>query len=130
MAQPDENMKQLFVDCTRLVLDEIDEILKQHTKEAKMRLAFEITKIYHGEEAAQKAQDGFEEIFSKGGVPKEVKTVTAQRDEPLVEIFLREGVVSSKTDFNRLNKEGAINEIENGVYRVGKHRFLKIEWTD
>src|SRR3989338_2123366 len=51
MAQPDENMKQLFTDCTWLSLEEIENILNSHPKEAKMRLAFEITKIYHGEEA-------------------------------------------------------------------------------
>ncbi|KKW09603.1 MAG: Tyrosine-tRNA ligase, partial [Parcubacteria group bacterium GW2011_GWB1_49_7] len=101
-----------------------------HPKEAKIRLAFEITKIYHGEETAKKAQENFTETFSRGGMPKDVKTVTAQQDEPLVEILLKEGLVSSKTEFNRLNKDGAIEEIESGVYRVGKHRFLKIVRSD
>ncbi len=127
MAQPDENMQQLFVDCTKLELKEIDDINKSHPKEAKMRLAFEITKIYHGEEAAKKAEENFIETFSKGGVPKDVETVQASKDTPLVEILLKQGLVSSKTEFNRLNKEGAIKEIESGVYRIGKHRFLRIE---
>ncbi|OHA91579.1 MAG: tyrosine--tRNA ligase [Candidatus Zambryskibacteria bacterium RIFCSPHIGHO2_01_FULL_49_18] len=130
MAQPDENMGQLFTDCTWLGLEEIDEILKNHPKEAKMRLAFEITKIYHSEEKAIKAQENFEQTFSKGGIPKDIKTVTAGKDTPLAEILLEHGVVSSKTEFNRLNKDGAIEEMENGVYRVGKHRFLKITRSD
>src|SRR3989338_9656705 len=41
MSQPDENMQQLFIDCTWLDFREIDEILNSHPKEAKMRLAFE-----------------------------------------------------------------------------------------
>lgn len=127
MSQPDENMKQLFIDCTWLELDEIDQILTQHPKEAKMRLAFEITEIYHGEEAAKTAEENFEETFSKGGVPKDVKTVKASKDKPLVEVLMDEGLVSSKTEFNRLKKEGAIEEMENGIYRVGKHRFLRIK---
>jgi hypothetical protein len=36
-------------------------------------------------------------------------------------------VVASKTEYTRLEKEGAIKEIEPGVYRIGKHRFIKIE---
>lgn len=127
MAQPDENMKQLFVDCTRLKLEEIDKILEDHPKDAKMRLAFEITKMYHSDAEAKKTQENFEETFSKGGIPEDIKTVKAGKDTLLVEILLEAGLVSSKSEFNRLNKEGAINEIENGVYRVGKHRFLKIE---
>ncbi|MEK7227651.1 MAG: tyrosine--tRNA ligase [Patescibacteria group bacterium] len=127
MAQPDENMKQLFTDCTWLGLEEVEEIIKKHPKETKMRLAYEITKIYHGEKEASKAQENFEETFSKGGVPKDIKTVKAGKDTPLVEILLEHGVVSSKSEFNRLNKEGAIEEMESGVYRVGKHRFIKIE---
>jgi len=127
MAEPDENMEQLFIDCTWLELNKINEIMKSHPKEAKMRLAFEITKIYHGEDAAKEAQENFEETFSKGGVPKDIETVKVSKGTPLVETLLGRGLVSSKSEFNRLNKEGAIKEIENGVYRVGKHRFLRIE---
>ena len=127
MALPDENMKQLFIDCTGLNLEEVDGILNGHPKEAKIRLAFEITKIYHKEDAAQKAQDNFEQTFVKGAVPKDIKTIQVDKDTPLVNVLLKEGMISSKSEFNRLNKEGAIKEIEKGVYRIGKHRFLKIE---
>ncbi len=128
MSVKDELVPRYFELCTRVPRGEVKEITESHPKEAKMRLAFEITKLYHEEDEAIKAQESFEEAFSKGGVPKDVRTVTARQDEPLAEIFLREGLVSSKTEFNRLNKEGAIKEIESGVYRVGKHRFLKIEF--
>lgn len=127
MAQADENMKQLFTDCTWLTLEEIDSILTTHPKEAKMRLAFEITKIYHGEEEAGKAQENFAAAFSQGGVPKELKTVVVEKGTPLVEILLSEGLVASKTEFTRLSKDGAIKELGDGVYRIGKHRFIKIE---
>ena len=127
MAEPDENMEQLFIDCTWLELNEINAIMKSHPKEAKMRLAYEITKIYHGEETAKKAQENFDETFSKGGVPKDIPIVKVKAGTPLVEILLEQGLVASKSEFNRLEKAGAIKEIENGVYRIGKHRFLKIE---
>lgn len=127
MSLPDEHLEIYFESCTRVDLLEVGKLLKGHPKEAKMRLAFEIAKIYHGEAGAQKAQESFEETFSKGGIPKDIETVRVAKDTPLVETLLKQGLVSSKTEFNRLNKEGAIKEIENGVYRIGKHRFLKIE---
>lgn len=127
MSMVDTEVKNYFEICTRVPLIEIEEIMKAHPKEAKMRLAFEITKIYHGEEQAKKAQESFEKTFSKGGIPQDIKTVKVSKDTPLVEVLLQEGLVSSKTEFNRLNTDGAINEIENGVYRIGKHRFLRID---
>ena len=127
MSLKDELITRYFELCTNLPLVEVAEIVKSHPKEAKMRLAFEITKMYHGERAAKEAEENFTETFSKGGIPQEIETVEASKDTPLVEIFLKHGIVSSKTEFNRLNKEGAIKEIEKCVYRIGKHRFLRIK---
>lgn len=127
MSAGDELVKTYFECLTSVSMEEIDRILSGHPKESKMRLAFEITKMYHGEKRAMDAQDNFEQTFSKGGVPKDIKIVKANKETPLAEILLEHGLVSSKTEFNRLNKEGAIKEIENGVYRIGKHRFLRIE---
>ena len=127
MSVGDGLVKTYFECLTDVSLDEVDQILSGHPKEAKMRLAFEITKIYHGENEAKIAQENFTETFSKGGVPKDIKTVRVNKDTPLIETLMEHGLVSSKTEFNRLNKEGAIEEIENAVYRIGKHRFLRIE---
>ena len=130
MSIVDDQIMSYFELCTRVPMSEIEEIgelVQTNPKEAKMRLAFEITKLYHGEEEAKIAQENFVETFAKGGIPKDIKTVSAGKETPLVEILMAEGLVSSKTEFNRLNKEGAIEEKENGVYRVGNHRFLRIE---
>lgn len=126
MSVRDELVEKYFQCLTSVPLEEVTDILSSHPKEAKMRLAFEITQMYHGKDAAEKAKENFENTFSKGGVPEDIKTVAAKGRE-LVDILLEEGIVSSKSEFTRLNKEGAIKEMENGVYRIGKHRFLRIE---
>ncbi|MEK7194454.1 MAG: tyrosine--tRNA ligase [Patescibacteria group bacterium] len=127
MAQPDENMKQLFADCTWLNLNEIEKILGDHPKKAKMRLAYEIVVIYHGEKRSKLAEEDFEKKFSKNEAPKDIKIVKADGGKLLADILMEEGLVKSKAEFNRLEKAHAIEEIENGVYRVGKHRFIKIQ---
>lgn len=126
MSMVDAEVKNYFEICTRVPLDEISAIMAEHPKTAKMRLAFEIVKIYHGEAAAQAAQESFEATFSKGGIPEDIKIVEASPERLLVEILLEEGIVASKTEYTRLEKDGAIKEIEPGTYRVGKHRFIKI----
>lgn len=132
MSFPDEVIVKCFECLTRVSMATVNEIETAIAKgdnpmQFKKMLAYQIVADLNSVEAADEAQGNFEEAFSRGGVPREVRTVTAQANEPLVEILLREGLVASKTEFNRLNKEGAIKELENGVYRVGKHRFLKIE---
>lgn len=127
MSVKDDLVEKYFRLCTRVSVGEIEVICRSHPKETKMRLAFEITKIYHGAKTAKEAQENFVEMFSKGGIPKDIKTVKTGKDTPLVEVFLEHGLVSSKSEFNRLDKEGAIKEIESGVYRVGKRRFLRVE---
>lgn len=127
MALSDEVVRQVFVDCTLLDMSEIEEIMEIHPKEAKMRLAREIVTLYHSKSLAEKAEEDFNTKFTKGEVPVDVPTAKAGKNTPLVEILIEHGVVKSKTEFNRLKDAGAIEEKENGVYRIGKHRFLKIE---
>lgn len=127
MSVNDSLVKRYFELCTSVPLEEVEQIMKGHPKEAKMRLAFELVKIYDGEEAAKGAQENFQNTFSKGGVPEDILTVSAEQDKPLVEVLIENGVLSSKSEFTRLNDAGAIKEMGEGVYRVGKHRFIKIE---
>lgn len=126
MSVADQYVRTYFVNCTRVPISEIDSLSEGHPKDFKMRLAFEIVKIYHGEEKARLAEENFVESFSKGGIPKETKEVVVEAGTNLVDILLQEGLVSSKTEFNRLEKDGAIKELEKGTYRIGKHRFIKI----
>ncbi|MDP2651365.1 MAG: tyrosine--tRNA ligase [bacterium] len=127
MSVPDNVMPNYFTLATYTPLVEVAGVMKSHPRDAKLRLAREIVSIYHGEKAAKSAEQGFLKTFSDGGIPDDIQTVKAGKDKPLVDILMENGLVSSKTEFNRLEKAGAIKEIENGVYRIGKHRFLRVE---
>lgn len=105
MAQPDENIPQLFTDCTFVSSEEIIKIredLKKSSvnpKDVKSRLAFEITKIYHGEKAAKEAEEVFEKTFAKGGVPDDVQEVKLAKGESLADVLVKAKIVESKTDW-------------------------------
>ncbi len=132
MSFPDEVIVKCFECLTRVPMERVNEIEKaigsgENPMQYKKELAFQVVSDLNNTEAAKKAQENFIETFSKGGVPKDIETVKVSKDTPLVEVLIKQGLVSSKTEFNRLSKAGAIEEIENGVYRVGKHRFLRVE---
>jgi tyrosyl-tRNA synthetase len=138
MSQLDENMKQLFIDCTWLDLKEIDQILEtENPRDAKMRLAFEITKIYHGEKATKNAEDNFIQTFQKREIPENIIEVSGGK--PWIDLALEHNLVESKGEFRRLVEAGAVSEMTTGekitdlnsitspgVYKIGKRRFIKV----
>ena len=141
MAQPDEMMEPLFVNVTRVPLNEIKALLASNNpKETKLNLAENIVSLFYGETTAQKAKENFESTFSKGEVPEDTKVCDVKAGETLADALVRCGTVSSKTEFRRLQTAGAIKIAgtdekvteesefpESGtVLRVGKHRFVKI----
>jgi len=142
MAQADENMNQLFVDCTRLSLGEINNLIKSdNPRDTKMQLAFEITKIYHGEESANHAEESFVKTFQERGVPEDIEEVDVKEGDFLVDILLQSDIVESKNDFKRLITGGAIKDIdtdekilddkfivdESVRLKIGKKRFISIK---
>lgn len=131
MALPDEVIVKCFEILTRVPMDRVSEVGEgiargENPMIYKKELAFRIVADLNDESAAEKAQENFENTFGQGGVPEDILTVKISANAKLVDILLEQGLVSSKTEFTRLEKAGAIHEIDVGVYRVGKHRFIKI----
>ena len=145
MALADEFIIPILKDCTFLPIQEIekiDEELKggKNPKDIKIILAKEIITLYHGKDSAEKVANDFEKIFSKKEIPSDILEVSSKKTDLLSEILLREKIISSKSDFARLVKENAVTFLEenkkiidikelvkNGTYKIGKHRFIKIE---
>jgi len=140
MAQPDEMMRPLFINITRIPLNEVEELLSgAHPKEVKLRLAESITRIFHGETAAKKAKENFEKAFSEGGVPDDVKNISIGTHATILEALVKGGVVESNSEMRRLVGQGAVTYMDSGekvagfdeapkegVYKIGKHRFVKL----
>lgn len=146
MSQADENIPQLFVDCTYVSLDEIEKIkgyLKNNEvnpRDLKIRLAYEVVKIYHGEEKAEQARQNFINTFSKGEIPENIQEIGVPVGTPLGLVLQNEKLVASAGEFKRLVKEGAVNTTEGEeikdfnyviskpiVVKVGKRRYLDIK---
>ncbi len=141
MSMADSEIITYFTVCTRVSLDEIkaheSKIQNgENPRDAKMALAKEIVRMYHGEESANGAEQNFIDTFQKGGVPEDILEITA----PYVDALLAQGIVASKTELRRLLDEGGVRNAETGekyealpeslteplTLKLGKRRFVKL----
>lgn len=144
MALKDDLIIKYFLLTTHLTHSEIEEIAKElvqgeNPMVIKKRLGFELVSIYHNKNKALKARENWEKVFQKSEIPQDVIEIKIEKGVLLVDVFIKNNLVSSKTEFRRLVDEHAItnlntnnkvtthtSEAENGVYRIGKKRFCKI----
>lgn len=114
-----------------------------HPKEVKKQLARELTARFHGSEAALQAEQNFENVFQKGGVPDEVPQYKCSAKEPvaLPQLLTEAGLVKSTSEARRMIAQSAVSidgEKVNDIHReiapgsgkmlikVGKRRFCEI----
>ena len=80
---------------------------------AKEVLAYEITKIVHGEEEAKKAQDAAKALFVSGGVAGSVPTYTYPKETldagvDIVSILVDTKLAPTRSEARRLVKQGGV----------------------
>jgi tyrosyl-tRNA synthetase len=99
-----------FVDINEI--ERIEKLEGQDINEAKKLLAYEVTKLVHGEEEANKAKSAAEALFGGGTDLSNVPTVEitkADLDQTLLEILLAGGVFPSKAEGRRNMEQGGVS---------------------
>jgi len=99
---------------TTLPMDEITRLEKlqgQEINEAKKILAFEATKMCHGEPAAQEAAQTAQKVFEQGGIGEDLPSIQVsaadlEKGIGLVDLFVQTGLAASKGEVRRLIKGG------------------------
>ena len=108
----DKDVEKLLRLFTRLPLDEISKLIEDDIRIAKKRMAFEITKLIHGEEEAIKAQQASENLFNGGANLDNVPTVKINKSQlpiSLVDLVAVAKLVSSKSEGRRMIEQGAVS---------------------
>jgi tyrosyl-tRNA synthetase len=84
----------LLTDFTEPVIVRLREEVRTgvlHPKKAKVQLAHTIVAGFHGEDAAKKAADEFERIFSERQAPEQMTELTVERRSPTLAFLIRRG---------------------------------------
>lgn len=148
MSLRDDLIVRYFELCTDVPDDELKQIEEElassrvNPMEVKKRLAREIVTLYHGHEAARKAEAHFERVFQRRQLPEEMPVVEVQPGESrgLVDLLVETGLATSRSEARRLIQQGGVSvdgqkvadvyaevPLKDGmVLRAGKRRFLRI----
>jgi len=145
MSVTDELIIKYFILCTDLPIKEIDAIdleLKKgmNPRDAKMKLAQEIVKLYHGGTAGIQAEQDFVNVFKKGGVPENIPEFKLKGDRNIIDLLGLCALISSKSEGRRVVEQGGVkvndkkveslDEVihlkKDMIIQVGKRRFAKI----
>jgi tyrosyl-tRNA synthetase len=147
MSLPDGAMPNYFNLVTRWSPEEIAGLERSlsdgslHPMEAKHRLAREVVDIFHGGEAADRAAAHFERVHQARDLPEEMPTFAFSAPVSLLDLLVKAGLASSRSEGRRLVQQGGVRldgqRVEDAdavvqadrasVLQVGKRRFLRIE---
>jgi tyrosyl-tRNA synthetase len=108
------------IKCLKLLtfvpMDQINEMATwqdARINEAKKVLAYEVTKIVHGEEEATKARQAAEALFGQGASSADMPTVSVSKETlesgiQLLDLLASTGIIPSKGEGRRLIQQGGI----------------------
>lgn len=110
----DADVEKCLALLTFLPMDEVKRLGALQDKEiniAKTVLAYEVTKLIHGEEEAIKAKQAAEALFSGAGNLENVPTINITAEDfntKLLDVLTREKVFASKGEGRRLITQGGL----------------------
>ena len=113
----DEDVLKCIRMLTFLPLEQIDEMDKwegSQLNHAKEILAFELTKLVHGEEEAQKAEDAAKALFATGGSDENMPPPELTEDQltdgkiAILDLMLACELIPSKGEGRRLVQQGGV----------------------
>lgn len=112
MQVDDEVMPTWLLHLTRLSAEEIEQTLALHPREAKAKLAAEVTTFYHSAEAAAEAAAAFDREVRDKVLPDDLPRVSWDAewgDElPLANLLKEMGLCQSTSEARRAIKQGGV----------------------
>ena len=127
----DADVKTVLSMLTYLPIEKIEELASlkdEHINEAKKIAAFEITKLVHGENAANQAQEAADALFGGNGNSDNMPTTIIESSNiTLVDAIIKIGFAPSKGQAKMLITQGGIsindNKVEDISYTLSEKDF-------
>ncbi len=117
----DTDVEKCLALLTFIPMDEVKRLGGLKDKDiniAKKTLAFEVTKLIHGQEEAEKAKQAAEALFGGTGNLDNAPTISITSellDSKLLDVLTSQGIFSSKSEGRRLIQQGGLYIGDNKV---------------
>lgn len=148
MSIPDELMIRYYELVTDMSIEELEDLKQKysdgliHPRDLKMQLAHTLVRLYHGQQAADAAQEEFIKVFQHRDLPTDIPEVNfLSREEVwLPKLLVQCGLAASNSEAKRAILAGAVKidgeKItnvdaniyinENMIIQNGKRKFAKV----
>jgi tyrosyl-tRNA synthetase len=143
MSIPDQAMPVYSRLVTRWTPDEIEVIeagLKNgslHPRDAKMKLALEITDSFYGKTDAGRAEADFVNKFQKNAQPNKMGSYSLGNTNQCLDVLIETGLVESRSEGRSMISQKAVKLdggvisawdaiLQPGVLQVGKRKFIRL----
>lgn len=145
MSIPDFSMGKYMRLATRWSPHEIEAFEKDvqsgsvHPRDAKMKIAREITSIFYGDVDAQKAEEAFVKTFQHKEAPDQMPEYDLKTGQTVMDVILDAKLAASKSEARRLFDQkgvrldgetierGDVTFPRSGVLQVGKRKYLRVK---
>ncbi len=147
MSVPDPLIIKYFRYLTNVdsaKIDQLEASLKKGTnpRDTKAELGRELVTLYHGPEAAKKAEEHFNKVFREKEMPDEIEDIkiAAGHELKVIDLLQMAGLTASKSEARRLIEQGGvkinqekISDIESKIslkdpviVQCGKRKFARV----
>ena len=111
----DADVERLLRFFTKIDVEDIKKMCKEDIVKAKKVMAFEVTKLVHGEEEALKAQETAKNLFENRNINTEnmpTENIACVDKINILDLLAKLSIIKSKSEAKRLIEQGGI-EIDN-----------------
>ena len=115
-------------------IDEMDQWEGSRLNQAKEILAFELTKLVHGEEEAAKAQEGARALFAAGASTENMPTFELSEEDftdgtiDILSILNKSGLAASRSEARRNVEQGGVS-VDGNPVKVMKAVFSREQFA-
>ena len=133
----------LAADADQNIIESVEKRLDNpsiNPMDVKRELARKIVELYYDNDTAIKAENHFNTVVVKKGIPADMPKFSLKSKTLLVNVIFESGLLKSKSEGRRMIKQGAVklNDLsisdiqatikpgEEQILKIGKRRFLRI----
>ena len=133
----------LAADADQNIIESVEKRLENpsiNPMDVKRELARKIVELYYDNDTAIKAENHFNTVVVKKGIPADMPKFSLKSETLLVNVIFESGLLKSKSEGRRMIKQGAVKLNDSSIsdiqatikpggvqiLKIGKRRFLRI----